>query len=266
VAVPPLHHRILDAGEDRIAPGVRKGGRERQVVDDVQGRHDQNEGQVVPVGDVDVRFLAAGERTQIENQIGDPDDDQPDVGVPFWLGIFLRLRDAHEVTADGEHAEEIVADEHEPGTELVRQARAPRPLHDVERGGDQRIATEAKDDAGGVHRPQPSEACPGGVEGHLGVSQQPRHPIPDEHRENGPRHRQDNAGLHGIIVILREPLFGRLWRVVAGDDHEGHRDAETKHDESVSTQWIRLPRSGHQQPDERHEHGDDERKEPLGLG
>ena len=84
-----------------------------------------------------MRLLAAGQRAQIDQEIGDPDDDEPEVGVPFRLGIFLRLGDAHQVAGDGEHAEQIVADQHEPRAQLVRQPRTRRPLQHIERGRDQ---------------------------------------------------------------------------------------------------------------------------------
>ena len=120
VAVPPLHHRVLDARPDRIGLGAGERHRHRQIVDDVEHGDDKDEGEIIPVGDVDVRFLAAGERAKEEQQIGHPDDDQPEVGIPFGLGIFLALADAHEIAADREQAEQVVAEQHEPGTELVR--------------------------------------------------------------------------------------------------------------------------------------------------
>ena len=71
---------------------------------------------------------------KIEHEIGHPHDHQPDVGVPFRLGVFLRLGDAHHVAGDGEDAEQVVAEQHEPRAELVRQPRARCPLQHIERG------------------------------------------------------------------------------------------------------------------------------------
>src|SRR3546814_12788672 len=64
---------------------------------DLQEGDDQDERQIVPVGNVDVRLLAPRERAQIKDEIGHPDDDEPDIGIPFRLGIFLRLGDTHEI-------------------------------------------------------------------------------------------------------------------------------------------------------------------------
>ena len=131
VAVPPLRHGILHAGEQRIAFGVSEGHGNGEVVDDVQDRDDQDEGHVVPVGNVDMRFFAAQKSANVDREIDDPDDDQPDVRIPFRLGIFLRLGDAHEIAARGQHAEQIIAEQHEPWTELIRQAGAGCPLQNM---------------------------------------------------------------------------------------------------------------------------------------
>ena len=187
MAVPPLRHRILHAGENGVALGAAEADRHREIVDDVQHRHDQDERQVVPVGDVDVRFLAPRQRAQVDDEVGHPDDDQPEVGVPLGLGVLLRLGDAHHVAGDGEQAEQVVAEQHEQRAELVGHARPRGALHDVERGRDQRIAAEAEDDAGGVHRPQPAEARPAGIEVEPGIGELPGHPVADEQAERPPR-------------------------------------------------------------------------------
>ena len=64
VAVPPLGQRILDAGEERVALRAEERDRHRQIVDDVQHRDGDDEGEVEPVGDVDVRLVALGERAE----------------------------------------------------------------------------------------------------------------------------------------------------------------------------------------------------------
>ena len=92
-----------------------EGERDRKVVDDVQDGHDDDEGHVVPVGHVDMRLLAAGERAHVEDEIGHPHDDEPDIGVPFRLGIFLGLGDAEEIAGNGDETEEVEAEQHEPG-------------------------------------------------------------------------------------------------------------------------------------------------------
>ena len=122
--VPPLRHRILHAGECRVALGMAERDRNRQIVDDMEDRHDQNEGHVVPIRNVDVRLLAANQCAQIDNEVSHPHYDQPDVRVPFRLGIFLRLRDAHQIAGCGDDAEQIVTQQHEPRAQLVGQPRA----------------------------------------------------------------------------------------------------------------------------------------------
>jgi hypothetical protein len=84
-----LRHGVLDAREQRVALGVAKRDGNGEVVDDVQHRHDQDERHVVPVCDIDVRLLAPRQRAQIDQEINDPHHDQPDIGVPLRLGIFL---------------------------------------------------------------------------------------------------------------------------------------------------------------------------------
>lgn len=107
--VPPLHHGILHARPDRITLGVGEGEGNREVVDDVENGHDEDEGHVIPVCHIDVRFLAPGKRAHIEHEIGYPDDDEPDIGVPFGLGIFLRLCDAEEIAGNRDETEEVEA-------------------------------------------------------------------------------------------------------------------------------------------------------------
>src|SRR3546814_9447653 len=79
---------------------------------DLQEGDDQDERQIVPVGNVDVRLLAPRERAQIKDEIGHPDDDEPDIGIPFRLGIFLRLGDTHEIAGHRKDAEQIRSEEH----------------------------------------------------------------------------------------------------------------------------------------------------------
>ena len=64
-----------------------------------------------------------------------------------------------------------------------------------------------------MHRPQPAEARPAGVEGEFGIGQQPGHPDADEHADHGPDHGQDDADLAGIVVVVVEPFFRRLGRI-----------------------------------------------------
>ena len=67
-----------------------------------------------------MRLLAPNQRAQVDDEIGHPNNDQPDIGVPFRFGVFLRLRDAHQVAGRGDDAEQIVAEQNEPWAQLVR--------------------------------------------------------------------------------------------------------------------------------------------------
>ena len=55
--VPPLRHRTLDAGEQRVALRPEKRHGKREVIDEMQHRHGGDEAQEEPVRDVNVRFL-----------------------------------------------------------------------------------------------------------------------------------------------------------------------------------------------------------------
>jgi hypothetical protein len=89
--------------------------------------------QVEPVGHVDVRLLALQERAHEHSRISDPDDRQPQVHIPFGLGVFRPWVDAQQVAGRRHHDEQLVAPEHEPGEVAAPHARARGALHDVER-------------------------------------------------------------------------------------------------------------------------------------
>src|SRR3546814_305638 len=57
MSVPPLRQRILHPGEGRIALRPEDRRRDRQIVDDVEHRDGDDEAQVKPVGDVDMRQI-----------------------------------------------------------------------------------------------------------------------------------------------------------------------------------------------------------------
>jgi hypothetical protein len=110
----------------------------------VEHRDRQDEGEIKPVGDVNVRFGAPHDGAKIDEQVGDPDDGEPKVGIPFGLGIFLRLGDADEIAGSGDDDKEIVAKHDEPGRDIADEARPAGTLNDVERGCQQNIAAERK--------------------------------------------------------------------------------------------------------------------------
>ena len=119
-----------------------------------------DEGEVEPVGHVDVRFLALHERAEEHQEIGDPDDGEPEIDIPFGLGIFAALGDAEQIAGGGQDDEQLVAPEHEPGEIAEGQLRAAGALDDIEAGADQRVAAKGEDHRRGVQRPQPAEIEP----------------------------------------------------------------------------------------------------------
>src|SRR5450756_309252 len=132
VAVPPLHHRILYARPDDVGLGREQRYRHRRVIAEMQHRDGQNEGEIKPVGDIYMRLLAANDGAEEDQEISHPHDGQPEIGVPFRLGIFLRLSDAEQIAGAGNENEEIVAEHDEPGRKVAGEPRAAGALHDIE--------------------------------------------------------------------------------------------------------------------------------------
>ena len=71
-----------------------------------------------------------------------------------------------------------------------------------------------------MDRPEPAEARPGGVEREVRIDEEPGHPVTDEEAEHGPSHGENDADLGRIVVVLLEPLLGRLGRIVSRDNGE----------------------------------------------
>ncbi|MHC2487495.1 hypothetical protein ACVII0_001287 [Sinorhizobium meliloti] len=236
--VPPLHHRVLHARPDRVALGMAERDRNCQVVDDVQDRHDHDEGHVVPVGDVDVRLPAARQRSDVEDEIGDPDDDEPEVGIPFRLGIFLRLRHTHEIAGHCQDAEEVVAEQHEPRTELICQPGARGPLNNMERRCNQGVAAEPENDPGCMSGSDPSEARPGRVEIEARPSKLRRRPDADEHAEDRPEQCEPDADLDGIVVVARDARRVRGRPKRAGHDEVQQCKAIKEDNRSVYSERV----------------------------
>ena len=238
MAVPPLGQRILHAREGAVAARTQEADRHRQVVDHVQHRDGHDEGEVEPVGDVDMRFVALEQRGDEHREIGDPHDRQPQVDVPFRLGIFLRLGDTQQVAGRGEHDKQLVAPEHEPGEAGQRQLRAAGALDDVEAGRQQCVAAEGEDHRRGVQRAQPSE-----IEVGFDVEPGEGHLRGDEHAceqaDNAPEHRCDRTPAHDLVVILRRRVGHLEERATAADRIEpargypDHRERDDPDDHRV---------------------------------
>src|SRR3546814_16396584 len=84
----------------------------------VEHRDGDDETEIEPVGDIDMRFAPLDDRADEDDEIDDPDDRQPQVDIPFGLGIFARFGDAHDVSGRGEHQEELITPEDRKSTRL----------------------------------------------------------------------------------------------------------------------------------------------------
>ena len=157
VAVPPLRQRILHPGKGAVALGAQQAHRHRQVVDDVEHRHCDDEGEIKPVGDVDMRFLAARQRAHENHEVSDPDDREPQVDIPLGLGIFARLGNPEQIAGRCQHDEQLIAPEDEPREIGKGQLRTAGALHDVEAGRQQRVAAKSEYHRARVQRAQSTE-------------------------------------------------------------------------------------------------------------
>ncbi|MFK4665430.1 hypothetical protein ABIF76_006284 [Bradyrhizobium ottawaense] len=224
----------------------------RRVVAEMQHRDRHDEGEIEPVRDEDVRFLALDDRAEEDEQIGHPDDRQPQIGIPFRLGIFLRLGDAEQIAGAGDENEEIVAHHDEPGREVAGEARAAGLLHHVERCADQHIAAEGEDHGGGVQRPQPAEAGPGQIEIQRGPGQLRGDDEADEEARDAPEHRHEGGELDrphvvvGAAVDLRRRQRSRPVEVAIDDDeHCGKARCRTERGMEGERRIQRLGRGDH---------------------
>ena len=189
-----------------------------------------DEGEIEPVGDEDVRFLALDERHQEHQQIGHPDDGQPEIGVPFRLGIFLRLGDAEQIAGAGDQDEEVVAEDDEPRREIAGETHPAGLLHHIERGRDQHVAAEREDHRRSVQRPQAAEAGPGQIE----IERRPRELRGDQQsdRKSGdaPEYRHDGRELDRTEIVVG-PAVDLLRRQrrrtieIAVEDRKDRREA-----------------------------------------
>ncbi len=200
--VPPLEHRILHAAPGDVRFRAEHRHRQRRIVAEVKHRDREDEGEIEPVRDEDVRFLALDQRHQEHQQIGHPDDGQPQIGIPFGLGIFLRLRDPEQIAGASDQNEEIVADHDEPRREIAGETYPAGLLNDIERGCDQDVAAEGEDHGRGMQRPQPAETGPGQIEIERRPRQLRRDQEPDGKAGDSPEHRHDRGELDRAHIVV----------------------------------------------------------------
>ena len=196
----------------------------------MQHRDGDDEGEIEPVGDEDVRFLALDQRHQEHQQISHPDDRQPESAYHSGSAYSLRLRDAEQIAGAGDQDEEIVAEHDEPRRQIAGEPRAAGLLHDIERGRDQHVAAEREDHRRGVQRPQPAEAGPRQVEIERGPGQLRGDQEADGKAGDAPEHRH-HGGEFDRTQIVVGPAVDLLRRqrrrtiVIAVHDREGGGEA-----------------------------------------
>lgn len=157
----------------------------------------------------------------------DPDDGQPEIGIPFGLGIFPGLGNPHEIAGAGNDDEQVVAPENEPRPHTPGNARAAGALHDIEAGGEQHIAAEGEDDGGGMERPHTAEIRPamvGKIE-KARPGQLQRDDQADKESGDTPEDRGDDA-----IFDQRVLIAGLVKRVAPFQSARPERDDDQRAD------------------------------------
>ena len=141
---------------------------------------------------------------EIGDQVGDPDDGQPEVGVPFRLRVLLALGDAEQVAGRGDQDEELVSQQDEPGQRLAaEQAGAAGALHDVKSSADQCRAPEGEDRRRRVQRPQPAEGQEFRVEAELRPDKLGGNNDADQEGGNSPEGGEHYGGADDILDVAR---------------------------------------------------------------
>ena len=102
-------------------------------------------------------FLALDDRSDKNRKIGNPDNGQPKIDIPFRLCIFFALADAEQIARCRKDDEKLVAPKYKPGETGEGKSRPAGALNHVKARGDQRITTERKDDRRCMQRPQAPE-------------------------------------------------------------------------------------------------------------
>jgi hypothetical protein len=179
----------------------------------VQHRDGHDERQIEPVGDVDVRLAAAQDGAEEDHQVDHPDHRQPDVDIPFRLGVFARLGDAQHVAGRGHDDEQLVAPEQNGRERRAAEQRRPAgALHDVQRGREQRVAAEREDRRRGVDGAQAPEGGP--------LEPQVEHRVGELEGDEGAHRERDHAPEYGRDGEPADDLV--IVRAAAGWSGDGH--------------------------------------------
>ena len=201
----PYHHWVSASwtpANSGVALDPEERDRHRQIVDDVQHRDGDDERQIEPVGDVDVRLAPAHDRAEEDDQVDHPDERQPEVDVPLRLGVLAALGDAEHVAGGGEHDEQLIAPEQERGERRPAEQRRPAgALDHVERGAEQRVAAEGEDRGRGVDRPQAAEGGPLQAQIEHRVGELEGDERAHGERDHAPEHGRDGEPADDVVVV-----------------------------------------------------------------
>lgn len=180
-----------------------------------------------------MRLPAHEDRAEEGDEIGDPDDRQPEIDIPFRLGVFAALGDAEQVAGCRQYDEELIAPEYEPAEIAAEETCTAGALDDIKRGGDQRVAAEGEDDGRGVERPHAAEIEPWlDVEVREGELQ--RHDDADQEADDAPEYRGDHAVLNDLVEIFR-------LRGCPACDSRAEVDPSQEHDRSAEQHEEQHP-------------------------
>ncbi|CDX58097.1 hypothetical protein MPL3365_290087 [Mesorhizobium plurifarium] len=209
----------------------------------MQHRNGHDEGEVEPVGDVDMRFLALENSAKEKDEIRDPDDRQPDVDIPFRLGIFAAFGDAQQIAGRGHDDEKLISPEHEPGEIAAKQPRAGRALHDIHGCAQKGIAAEGEDDAGGMKRPQPAEIEPG-LDIEVRECKLKRDHYADQHADDAPEHRRNGAVADWSIHVSCRVDWNCRLEVGVAHQHRVEASHGEEQNPHVLAKWFIHPEAG----------------------
>ncbi len=157
MAIPPLRHRILYAREQTVGFHREQVDGHRQIIKGVQQGGRQNEGQIEPVGHIDVWLLAAHDGADEQYQIGDPHHLDQDIDRPFHFRVLARLGITQHIADISQHDDCHPAPKGEAGHAIRNQACLAGALDHIVGRSKQRRAAEAENHRGGVDRPEPAE-------------------------------------------------------------------------------------------------------------
>ncbi len=167
-----------------------------------QGNRD-DEGQIEPVRHIDVRLFPLPQRSEEDEEIDHPDERQPDIGIPFRLGVFPSLGDSDQIAGGSDHDEELITPEDKPGPDTTGDTRPAGPLDHIEGRRNQHISAEGEDHRRGVQGTQATEAGePESFQIEHRKGQLEGDDDADQKTGDTPEERGDNPSLDEVFIVL----------------------------------------------------------------